>query len=1174
MNKVGFVHLHLHSHYSLLDGASSIKSIVATARKYNMPAIAVTDHGNMFGAIEFYQTALKNGVKPIIGFEAYLTLKNRLDRTEKKGGTMYHLVLLAKDLRGFKNLMKLTSLSYMEGFHQKPRVDWELLEKYHEGVIAMGACLQGEIPKKLLNGDREGAFQAARKYQEVFGKENFYLELQNHNIEEQIQVLPLIVELARACEIPLVATNDSHYTNQDDWEAHEALLCLQSDTVLSNPDRWRFGSREFYIKPPEAMASLFSDYPDAISNTLRVADRCNVQLQLGKSILPVFEVPSGLDSPTYLEQLCRSALGIRFPNADETILKRLDYELSVVKKMGFCDYFLIVWDFIREAGRIGVPVGPGRGSAAGSIVSYLLGITDIDPLKYGLLFERFLNPDRISMPDIDIDFSDEGRGRIIEYVENKYGKDKVCQIATFNCILAKLAIRDIGRVMEIPLADVNRIAKLVPDGPGVHLKKVIEEIKELKNIADGGEKPEYKKLLKIASTVDGVVRHTGIHAAGVVISRDPLVDVVPMYRDKSGAIISQFEKNSIEKIGLLKMDFLGLKTLSVIERALKAIEQTQKFRPDLSKISLDDKLTYELLCKALTLGVFQLESSGMRNLIARLKPSVFEDIIALLAMYRPGPLGSGMVDDFVERKHGRKSLEYPHPDLEPILKETYGVFLYQEQCMQTANVLAGFTMGQADGLRKAMAKKIPEDMEKNGKLFVTGAVKKGLTQEKAQGIFDLMASFGEYGFNKSHSAAYAVVTYRTAWLKAHYPVEFIAALLSSELNDLDKIREYVDECRIMGITILPPAINKSQKLFSVENGTIRFGLAAIKNVGETAIDSVIDARTKGGSFKSLSDFTRKVDTRLVNSRVIESLIKSGTMDVFNLKRSQLMAMVADSLKISQQLQKEKETGQMTFFDLFEENSEEIPLEDIKPPDIDELREREKLAFEKEVLGFYFSGNPFMEVAPLAKLFCNYSLKSLKESNPGNIAKISGILTGLKKHTTKKGDAMAFITIEDDTGSADISIFPELFSKSALKLIIDQPLFLVVKTDEILGDMKINAEELFSQEDFNSEEFSRLVLLIPPQKAQKDGYVELKSLLKKFPGKCAFKVKLQLKEGEKITINPPDNIKVDFCGTMIEAWEKICGKGSISVKFPQVNTNGFSNGSRYRKKEKRENNFAY
>ncbi|MBI3037866.1 DNA polymerase III subunit alpha, partial [bacterium] len=737
-----------------------------------------------------------------------------------------------------------------------------------------------------------------------------------------IAVLPKLVNLARTKEISLVATNDVHYVNPEDWEAHDALLCLQTQSFLKDEKRLKFGSQEFFLKSSQVMTELFKDVPDAVTNTLRIADKCNVQLILGQSILPNFPIPQGKSSGSYLSELCRDSLPLRYPNFTPEIEKRLEFELSVIQRMGFCDYFLIVWDLIRYARQIGVPVGPGRGSAAGSIVSYLLRITDIEPLRYGLLFERFLNPDRISMPDIDIDFSDEGRSKIIDYVVQKYGRDNVSQIITFNSIQAKLAIRDVGRVMQIPLPEVDRIAKLVPEGPGIHLKSVFQDVPDLKDIWENGTH-EQKRLLKIATTVEGLVRHTGIHAAGIVISRDKLMEIVPLFRDKSGEIVTQYEKDSIEKIGLLKMDFLGLKTLSLIKRALEHIRKSRNLEFDLNSVPLDDKKTYELLSEGLTLGVFQLESSGMRGLITRLKPSVFEDIIALLAMYRPGPLGSGMVDDFVECKHGRKKIVYPHSDLEPILKDTYGVFLYQEQCMHTANVLANFTMGQADQLRKAMSKKIAEDMDKMGKLFVEGATNRGIQEDTARQIFEKMASFGEYGFNKSHSAAYAVITFQTAYLKAHFPTEFMAGVLSSEINNTDKIAEYMDECKTLSISVQKPDLNLSLNLFSVDGGKIRFGLSAIKGVGSLAVDSIIESREKSGPFRSLFDFTRRVDTRLVNHRVIEALIKGGAMDCFCLKRSQLLAMQQEALKSGQASQKEKLAGQATFFDLVENDQETL-----------------------------------------------------------------------------------------------------------------------------------------------------------------------------------------------------------------------------------------------------------
>ncbi|RCK80484.1 MAG: DNA polymerase III alpha subunit [Candidatus Ozemobacter sibiricus] len=1154
MYHTNFVHLHVHSHYSLLDGAAPVKAIVEAARKYRMPAVAITDHGNMFGTIDFYQTAIKRGVKPIIGFEAYMAPGKRTEKTPA-GEKDFHLVLLARTNDGYKNLVKLSTLAYTEGFSYRPRIDRELLETYGGGLLALGACLQGEIPARLLKGDLAGARQAANWYRDVFGADNFYLEVQNHGLPEQLELLPRLVEFARDQEIPLVATNDSHYVNPEDWEAHEALLCIQTRTTLNDPNRFKFGSREFYFKPPAMMADLFPDLPDAITNTLRVAEKCNVRFTLGKPILPHFPIPEGKTSESYLEELCRQALPERYPQADEKVLQRLEYELSVIRRMGFCDYFLIVWDFIRAARDMGVPVGPGRGSAAGSMVAYLLRITDLEPLRYGLLFERFLNPDRISMPDIDIDFSDDGRGRVIDYVVQKYGRDRVSQIATFSAILAKTAIRDIGRVMGMPLAEVDRIAKLVPEKPGIHLKQCLagkegEVVPELKEIWENGT-PDQKRLLKNAMTVDGLYRHSGIHAAGVVISREPLMDIVPMFKDKSGEIITQFEKNAIEKIGLLKMDFLGLKTLTVIQRALEYIKETRHLDIDFDRLGFDDKATYELMSKGFVQGVFQLDSSsGMRSLVMRLKPSVFEDLIALLAMYRPGPLGSGMVDDFVERKHGRQALVYPHPDLEPILRDTYGVFLYQEQCMQTANVLAGFTMAQADGLRKAMAKKIAEDMEKNGKMFVEGAVKRGIDKGLAESIFAMMAKFGEYGFNKSHSAAYAVLTYRTAYLKAHFPTEFMAAVLSSEINDTDKIAIFVDDCRALNISVLPPDINRSRQNFTVEEGSIRYGLAGIKGVGEKAIESILKARHDGGPFKSLADFTRRVDTRVVNNQVLEALIHSGAMDVFGWRRSQLVAMATDALRSGQALAKERQAGQATFFDLLGSEAPDALEADLPPPDLPEFPERERLDAEKKALGFYLTGDPFGEFVPLARLFSTHALPELA-AGEGQICRIAGLLTSFKKHPTKKGDVMAFLTIEADNVSLDVTVFPSLYQEMSARWEVDQPLFLVVRPEMQGEDLKAVAEKILTLKDLQEDESVKLRFIVPPEHAAKETYQELLRVVRRFPGPLPFTIQIFLPSGERVVLKPPPLLKVSLAPGLIKEWEKICGRGTVKAQFPQL-----------------------
>lgn len=1148
-----FVHLHVHSHYSLLDGAASVKGLVDEARRFRMPALAITDHGNMFGALELYQYALSRGVKPIMGFEAYVTPWG-ID--ERKREPMYHLVLLARNDVGYSNIVKLASYGYTDGFYYKPRIDFDLLRKHSEGVIALGACLAGEVPRALINNDRAAAIEAVKKYQEIFGKENFYVEIQNHGMPEQIQILPQLVEVARECDAPIVATNDSHYVKQEDWEAQDALLCLGTNSKIDDLDRFRFPTREFYFKSPQQMSELFEEYPEAVTNSVRIAERCNVRIKLGDSILPDFPIPEGKTSQSYLTELCYEGFERRYgtKTPSKEIQERFEYEMSVIIKMGFPEYFLITWDFIRAARAMGVPVGPGRGSAAGSIVAYLLGITDIDPLKYGLLFERFLNPDRISMPDIDIDFSDDGRQKVIDYVVEKYGKKRVSQIVTFNFILAKMAIRDIGRVLGVELPEVDRIAKLVPEKPGTHLKKALNTVPELKEIAENGTEQQ-KKLLRIAKTVDGLVRHTGVHACGIVISKEDLTNIVPVCVDTKNSdhkeIVTQYEKNAVEKIGLLKMDFLGLKTLTILQRAIENVKKTTGIDIDLNNISFDDEKTFELLQKALTLGVFQLESSGMRNLIKKLKPSVFEDIIALLAMYRPGPLGSGMVDDFVDRKHGLKKMAYPHPDLEPVLKDTYGVFLYQEQCMQTANILANFTMAEADGLRKAMAKKIPEAMEKNGKMFVEGAVKRGIDKEKAQEIFDLMASFGEYGFNKSHSAAYAVITFRTAYLKARYPVEFMAAVLSSEMGDTDKLAEYVDECRIMGIEILPPDINKSDKLFKVEDNQIRYALMALKGVGAGAVESMIQAREKDGEFKNLGDFTRRVDTRQVNSRVLDALIKAGAFDSFGYTRSQLVDISDEVLKMGQKAKKDRDAGQMTFFDLLGDEAGELGAIEIVPKEIPEFGEKDLLIFEKEVFGYYLTGDPYQTVAPLGRLFSTHKLNSIKNVAEGSICRVAGILTGFKRHTTGKGDAMAFLKIEADNTALDVSVFPRTYEECLHKLKIDEPIFMVVQVQEFNGQMKTNAEKVLCLQDFNEEGFSKLTLKIPVELSSREHYEELLAILQRHSGKVAFNLNIVTPERKEVSMKVPARFRVGLTPSFIKDWEEKCGIGSVKVDFPLI-----------------------
>lgn len=1170
-----------------------------------MSAVAITDHGNMFAAIEFYQAALKRGVKPILGFEAYVCSGDHKNHTVSNKES-FHLVLLARNWEGYKNLVKLASAAYTDGFYYKPKIDHALLEQHSEGVIALSACLAGEIPRALLGIDTEKVKKSERKlipydrenpiwqerleeakkriryYQGVFGKENFFVEIQNHGIEAQLNILPALIDVAKECDAPLVATNDSHYVNKEDWSAQDALLAMATNTKIDDENRFRFESREFYFKSEQEMRELFGQWPESLTNTRLIAERCNVQIPMGKSILPKFDLPEGESSESYMRSICEKGLKRRYgePPYPQEVMTRYEFEFNTIKSMGFLDYFLIVWEFINWARENDIPVGPGRGSAAGAIVSYLMGITDIDPLKYDLLFERFLNPERISMPDIDVDFADEDRPRVIEHVKQVYGDKRVSGIITFNFLLAKNAIRNIGRTLGMELPEVDKIAKLVPNKPGMHLKKAIEETPELKDLMENGT-PEQKRLLKLALAVDGSPSHTGVHACGIVISAVDLDDICPLFMDKDGYITTQYEKKAVEEIGLLKMDFLGLKTLTIIKNAVENVKESQGIDIDLEHLNVDDAEVYKLLSSGLTLGVFQLDSSGMRQLLQRLKPTVFEDIIALLAMYRPGPLKSGMVDDFVKRKHGETALAYPHPLLEPVLKDTYGVYLYQEQVMQTSRVLAGFTKGEADGLRKAMGKKLVDKMAVLGEKFVKQSSENGVDPKTAQSIFDLMAGFGEYGFNKSHSAAYAVVTYRTAWLKAHYPVEFMSSVLFSEINDVQKIAEYIQECQTMGINVLPPDINHSYTAFKVENGAIRYGLSALKGVGISAIDSIVKERDENGPFTSFANFTRRINPSEVNSKVIEMLIKCGALDCFGLKKSQMLVVAGDSIKKSQKIHKDKSIGQNTFFDIMspEEDNSNMEEAEVEVPDIPELTDKELLQYEKDSIGFYLTGNPYTSVAPIGKVFNTMHLSDIVDISEklknnelevseaemafSDVIRISGILTGFKKHLTKKGDTMAFVTIEADNSSFDLSIFPKTYEECGAKLKIDEPVFVIAQAQIIEDQVKLSAEKVLVLEDFNEEGRSKITLNIPSDKAIRDNYVKLAEILTQHIGKTPVDLIISDSEGDKIKLRMPGKKRASVSPPLFKAWEQICGIGSVKLEL--TNLDGMMRRNGFRKR---------
>ncbi|MDR7868705.1 MAG: DNA polymerase III subunit alpha [Sporomusaceae bacterium] len=1017
-----FVHLHNHTEFSLLDGASRVERLVARAQELGMPAVAITDHGTMSGVVDFFKHAVKKGIKPVIGCEVYVAPRSRLEKTTVEGEAYYHLVLLAENATGYRNLMELVSRAHTEGFYYKPRIDKEILREYSDGIIALSACLAGELPQLLLRGDKAGAEALAREYVAIFGPDNFFIELQDHGLPEQKQVNPMLAALAAKIGVGLVATNDIHYIDRQDAESHDVLLCIQTGKTVDDAGRMRFTGSEFYLKSADEMAALFAAYPEALANTVRIAERCDLSLEFGKLYLPEFPIPAGQTPEQYLRSLCLEKLPARYPAAGQTETDRLDYELATIAQMGFASYFLIVWDFVNYARQQGIAVGPGRGSAAGSIVAYLLGITNIDPLKYGLLFERFLNPERVTMPDIDIDFCYVRRGKIIEYVVERYGADRVAQIITFGTMAAKAAIRDVGRALNMPYGDVDRIAKLVPGELGITLHRALEVSGELKTLYQAD--PEIKKLLDLAMSVEGLPRHASTHAAGVVIANEPLTHYVPLQNSSEGFVTTQYDKDRIEEIGLLKMDLLGLRTLTVIGDALALIKENRGLAVDIDAIPLDDPKTSAMLSAGDTAGVFQMESSGMTNLVKELKPERFEDLIPLVALYRPGPLGSGMVTDFINGRHGRKKVTYLHPLLEPILKDTFGVILYQEQVMQIASTLAGFTLGQADLLRRAMGKKKPEVIAAQRENFMKGAAEHRINPKLAEEIFNLIAHFADYGFNKSHSAAYALVAYQTAWLKANYPQEFMAALLTSIMGANDKVGFYIEECRRMGLAVLPPDINASSAGFTVDGAAIRFGLAGVKNVGDNAIAGILAVRAAGGRFASLVDFCSRIDMRLVNKRMLESLIKCGAFDSFGWKRSQLLAALDQAAEVAACRQRDRDSGQLGLFG----DDSDTCADDIAPPRLDELPPAELLAMEKEMTGFYVTGHPLDQYREIMKSYTAVGLLSGGEYGDGQPVKVAGLVAGAKRITTKSGDMMCFVNLEDFTGQIEVVVFPRLFDK--------------------------------------------------------------------------------------------------------------------------------------------------
>jgi len=1035
-----FVHLHNHSDFSLLDGAIQVKKMVAKAVEYDMPALAVTDHGNLFGAIHFYLAARKAGVKPILGMEAYSTKGARSERRAVGGRKpeINHLLLLCKDYEGYRNLVKLSSYAYLEGFYYKPRLDRELLRRHSKGLIATSACMSGEVNRFLQSGNLEDAERSALELQEIFGAGNFFLEVQNHGIPDEDLIRERAVDLAAKTGIPLVATNDCHYLNKGDHKAHEVLLCINTGGDIDD-SHFHIGTEELYFKDGDEMAAAFPDLPEALANSAKIAERCDLEIPLGENCMPNFPLPDGYDNPErYLADLSLEGLKARYGKPDATAKARLDFELDIINRMGFPGYFLITRDFINAARERDIAVGPGRGSAAGSLVCYSLGITDIDPLEHGLLFERFLNPERVSMPDIDIDFDYVRRGEVIDYVTEKYGKGNVCQIITYGTMKARAVVRDVGRVLKIPYGEVDKVAKMVPETLGMTLEEALKLNPELAALAEKNEPFPYADLLKYALTLEGLTRHASTHAAGVIITPDPLVEHVPLYMNNKGEVLTQYDMVMCETIGLLKMDFLGLRTLTVIEDALKSInsrlgEGEKKLVAN--QIPLDDPATFEMLRAADTIGTFQLESAGMRDVLARLQPTEFGDIVATNALFRPGPIGSGMVDDFIDRKRGRTKIVYPHPDLEEILKETYGAIVYQEQVMQIASKMAGFTLGQADMLRRAMGKKKAEVMEEQKVLFVDGAVERGYDADKAVEIFDLLAYFAGYGFNKSHSAAYAMVSMQTAWLKTHYTADYLAACMTSEMSNTDRIVVFMNECRNHDIEVVPPDVRISHDEFRVHEGKVYFGLGAVKNVGHGAIEEIIRAREEADAPEGdLYAFCEALDLRKVNKKVFESLCMAGALDALGPNRASLMAALEEAMAASQSKQKEREAGQFNLLDsLGDDEKEQVRKKVAELPDWDE---RDRLAKEKEVLGFFVSGHPLDRLRPTILALPVANAESLKDTADRTQVRTIGIITSVKRKIDSKERTMAFLTVEDFLGSYETVVFGTVYEQYGGMLVED------------------------------------------------------------------------------------------------------------------------------------------
>jgi DNA polymerase-3 subunit alpha len=1144
-----FIHLHNHSDYSLLDGASKIDQLIDKAMSMNMPALALTDHGNVYGAIQFYLTAKKKGIKPIVGCEIYVAKESRHKKT---GGSdqANHLVLLAQDEAGYYNLSKLASYGFLEGFYYRPRVDKELLARYSGGLIALSACLKGAVAQHLSMDQADAAREEAMCLQDIFGRGNFYLELQDHGLPAQKKVNPALIELSKKSGIPLVCTNDTHYLLKDDHIAHDVLLCIGTGKTVQDPDRMRYASDQFYFKSPEEMCLLWKEVPEALKNTLKIAERCNLEINTSAFHLPPFDVPAGETFDSYFEKVVRCGFEERRPGleqmAAEGTLKnplpayedRLAFEIGMIEKMKFPSYFLIVWDLIKYARDKGIPVGPGRGSVVGSLVAYSLKITDIDPLQYDLFFERFLNPERIAPPDIDMDFCMNRRAEVIDYVGRKYGRDSVCQIITFGTMAAKGVIRDVGRSLDIPYAEVDRIAKLIPNELNATIDKALEQEPRLK---EEMKKPHIENLISIARRLEGLSRHASTHAAGVVIAPKPLTELIPLAKSSKDELTTQYTMKDLEALGLLKMDFLALTTLTVLNHAVQRIKEETGIEVDLQTIPITDEAVYALFSEGKTNGIFQFESGGMKTELRRLKPARFEDLIALNALYRPGPMD--MIPDFIRRKHGQVTVHYLHPILEEILKETYGVIVYQEQVMQIASKMGRLSLGEADLLRKAMGKKLLSVMTSMRDKFLEGARVNRVPEKTAIQVFDLMEQFAKYGFNKSHATAYALLAYQTAYLKVHFPVQFMAALLSSEVGNTEKIVMYIAECRDMQIPILPPDVNESELMFLSTGGKIRFGLLAIRNVGEGAIQSILECRKTDGRFCNLFQFCESVDSRAVNKRVLESLIKSGALDSLGWRRSQLMTCADAAIEQGQKTQRDRISGQKGLFNSFA-GPEAFP--EPKPPQVDEWPLEQRLSLEKETLGYYVSGHPLDRFSAELARFAGKPLADLIGDGANVDCTVAGMVTDLRLRRTKKGDLMAVFSLEDLTAAVETVVFPNAYAKCSNCLEADAPVLIEGRLEIEENVAKLIAAEIQPLTGI-SERKARMLFIhaaipsLPPGSADR-----LYRLCEENRGETGIDLELYHANEFRVTIHSADFVKVKSSPELIRRIEEICGSGSVQV----------------------------